>query len=118
MTLVDSSVWIDHFRVKNPALNELMGAGQLLVHPFVLGELSLGRAYESEAALKRLSQMEIAPIVPESEVAGLVQAFKLWGRGIGWIDCHLLASARELGVNLWTSDKALRAAWRQVRPKY
>ena len=115
MTLVDSSVWIEHFRHADQDLAGLLDAEQVLMHPFVLGELSLGQFRERDSVLQKLRLLEAMPLLPENEVADFVRHFRLWGRGIGWIDCHLMASARDSRSQLLTRDKALKAAWLHVR---
>lgn len=120
MTLVDSSVWIEHLRKPVPELEELLATDRALIHPMVLGELSLSPSRDAkyEQALLQWSLIEQVPVVAGDEVMSLVTRFKLWGRGIGWVDCNLLASAREAHCHLLTRDKALKAAWLQVRPKH
>ncbi len=115
MTLVDTSVWIDHLRRPDKALAMLLDVEQVLVHPFVLGELSLGSYRGREDVLKGLGFLETAPLAPESLVGDLARKHQLWGRGIGWVDCHLLATALEANAHVMTHDKALRAAWILVR---
>lgn len=119
MTLIDSSVWIEHFNKPNAEVLELLSTDRALVHPMVLGELSLSpfRGENFQKAMIRLSLAERVEDVEADEVLALVERFKLWGRGIGWVDCNLLASARAAHCHLLTRDKALKAAWLQVRPQ-
>jgi predicted nucleic acid-binding protein len=114
MTLVDSSVWIQHFLRPDPELAALLEAEQVLMHPFVFGELSLGRLHARETLLRRLRILESTPLLSEAEVEHMVHRFELWGRGIGWVDCHLIASAQKNRSQLLTRDKALKAAWLHV----
>jgi predicted nucleic acid-binding protein len=115
VTLVDSSVWIEHFRRPDTELAELVEADRVLMHPFVLGELSLGQFRERDLVLVKLRMLESLPLLPEAEVDALVRRFRLWGHGVGWVDCHLMASARSAQAQLLTRDKALNACWNLVR---
>jgi len=113
MILVDTSVWIDFLRGK-PAALELrrpLEQGEVLSHAFVIGELALGNlgARRSDV-LSDLRLLPAAPLLENAEVHEMVDAHRLAGRGIGWVDAHLLASARVAGAALWTLDRGLEAA--------
>lgn len=110
MILVDSSVWIDHLRASEPALVELLNAGQVLTHPFVIGELACGNMRNRKAVLSLLQDLPAAPVATEEEVLFFIERRGLMGRGIGYVDANLLASVSmaETG-RLWTRDKRLRA---------
>lgn len=113
MTLVDTSVWIDFFRGKTRAgsLEDLLEDNEVLLQSSVLGELVLGGlGTRREAVVADLGRLPTAPCVPDDEVLELVVGRQLQGRGIGWVDVHLLASALVSGCNLWTFDRALAAA--------
>jgi predicted nucleic acid-binding protein len=105
--LVDTSVWIDHLRRGNAQLATRLENGEVEYHPFVVGELACGiLARRGEI----LSLMESLPRVLEAEheeVLSLVESRQLSGRGLGWIDVHLLASAMLQRTTLWTLDKRL-----------
>lgn len=110
MTLVDSSVWIDHVRPGGhlPRLAELIRTDQLLIHPAVLGEVALGNLGPRRAVvLQALGRMSQAPVVDEDAALAFVELQSLAGSGIGWVDVHLLASARLAHAKLWTLDKRL-----------
>ncbi len=111
MILVDTSVWIAHFRKGGTRLAALLSEALVMVHPFVLGELACGNL-ENRARI--LSDLEALPppfSATHGEVMRLVEDRKLWGLGIGWIDAHLLASALLSNSRLWTLDRRLvRAA--------
>lgn len=110
MILVDTSVWIDHLRGKDDDLTRLLGKGQVLAHPFVLGELALGSMANRDTVLNALQGLPQALVATDSEVQQLITGEKLYGTGIGYIDAHLLASARLwVGASLWTRDKRLSA---------
>lgn len=111
MILVDSSVWIDHFRHPSPHLAALLDSGAVWTHPFVVGELACGHLPRREAALAALSTLPHASVVPHAEVLAFVERHRLMARGIGWMDIHLLASTMVAGrVALWSHDQRLAAA--------
>lgn len=110
MILVDSSVWIDHLRVAESALVELLNAGQALAHPFVVGELACGNLKNRKAVLSLLQDLPAAPIATDDEVLFFIERHGLTGRGIGYVDAHLLSAVSLMGTGrLWTRDKRLRA---------
>ena len=109
MILVDTSIWIDHLRADNSALRRLLDAGRVLMHPFVIGELALGRMRQREMILAALSDLPRAELASDAEVLGFVDREALFGRRIGYVDVHLLASVRlTAGARLWTRDARLR----------
>lgn len=111
MILVDTSVWIAHFRKAGSRLGELLSEGLVMVHPFVLGELACGNLRNRVRILSDLEALPRAVSAAHEEVMRLIEARKLWGLGIGWIDAHLLASALLSGCQFWTLDgRLLRAA--------
>ena len=111
MILVDSSVWIDHFRRPSAELAALLTARVVMIHPFVVGELACGHLPKREAVLTALANLPLAPVLPHSEVLAFVERHRLMSRGIGWVDMHLLASTTVAGrVSLWSRDKRLSAA--------
>jgi len=107
--LVDTSVWIDHFRRGNEVLAERLAAADVWVHPFVIGELACGRLTRRGEILALLQALPHAPLIEHREVLAFVETSGLPGRGIGWIDAHLLASARLARIPLWTLDRRLAA---------
>ena len=108
MTLVDTAVWIDHFRVSLPELVRRLGHGEVACHPFVVGELALGHLRRREETVQLLSELPTLPIAAHDEVLQFVATHRLSGAGIGWIDAHLLCTAASADVPLWTRDRALR----------
>ena len=114
MMLVDTSVWIDHFRRGNDALRALLQAGEVLRHPFVVGELACGNLRQRDEILSLLAALPRATVAEHEEVLGLVEANRLMGLGIGWVDAHLLCSAVLTGTGLWTMDKPLVQAARSI----
>lgn len=110
MILADSAVWIDHLRRPNGDFAALLDAEMIVGHPFVTGEIALGSLSERAKVIKRLNQLEQLPVALTDEVAALIEAEALFARGIGYVDAHLLASARLVpGTFLWTRDKRLHA---------
>ena len=109
MILVDTSIWIDHLRGDNAALKRLLNAGGVQTHPFVIGELALGRMRQREIILAALSDLPRAELATDAEVLGFINREALFGRGIGYVDVHLLASVRlTAGAEFWTRDTRLR----------
>jgi len=110
MILVDTSVWIDHLRSGVHSLQELLNNQEVLTHPFVIGELSLGTLRNRDEILSLLSKLPAAPLAEHEEVMSIVSAHRLSGTGIGWIDAHLLASALLGNAKILTRDKQLQKA--------
>ena len=110
MILVDSSIWIDHLRANDQELTALLNRGQVLVHGFVVGELALGNLHRRGEILRLLGELPQAVVATESEVLHFIDANRLHGLGICYIDAHLLASTRlSADARLWTRDKRLHA---------
>jgi predicted nucleic acid-binding protein len=109
LILVDSSVWIDHLRSADAGLAKLLNQGQVLAHPFVNGELALGSLRQRAGIISALQDLPKAVVADEVEVLGFIEGHALFGRGIGYIDAHLLASVRlTADATLWTRDKRLQ----------
>ncbi len=109
MILVDTSVWIEHFRAGNDRLKNLLLDEQVLCHPFVIGELACGTLRNRREILSMLNALPTAELLEQEEVLKFLDAHHLHGQGIGWIDAHLLASTLLTGCVLWTFDKPLRS---------
>jgi len=108
MILVDTSVWLDHLREGAPALAAALERGRVLTHPFVLGELACGNLKNRGELLQLLGELPAAPIATDAEALDFIERRALTGRGIGYIDVHLLASVALAGsARLWTRDKRL-----------
>jgi predicted nucleic acid-binding protein len=105
--LADTSVWIDHWRRGNARLARLLNEGRIVVHPFVLGEIALGSITPRAEVLDGLSKLDVPRVAQHAEVMTLIERAHLWGRGIGWVDAHLLASALLDQLRLWTLDRPL-----------
>ena len=109
MMLVDTSVWVDHLRQGDAGLAAALQTLQVSVHPFVAGELACGNLRARAEVLGLLQSLPPAPVATDKEVLAFIDAHALMGRGIGYIDVHLLAAARLAGMTLWTRDKSLQA---------
>lgn len=111
MILVDASVWIDHVREPDCIMLELLREGQVLTHPFVIGEIFLGHVRRRDALLTELRELPLSRTVDDDEVLEFIWRHRLFGLGIGYIDAHLLASSKLTGgSSIWTLDRNLRAA--------
>ena len=114
MILVDSSVWVEHLRKGNRGLVSLLEEDLVLCHPFVLGELALGRMKNRDRILSHMAALPFARSASDREVMHLVLSKKLQGLGVGWVDVHLLASALRSHCQLLTRDKALGSLARKL----
>ncbi len=109
MVLVDTSVWIDHLRRHDERMAAYLHRAEVVVHPFVVGEMALGNLRRRDEVVLLLSRMPRAPVASHAEVLAFIEGRALSGRGIGYVDTHLLASALLAGASLWTHDKHLHA---------
>ncbi len=107
MILVDTSVWIDHLRRGDAHLMATLLAGYVLIHPWVIGDIACGTLRERGQVLDLLRSLPLSPVALEDEVLFFIEQYELMGRGIGYVDIHLLASAQLAGARLWTRDKRL-----------
>ncbi len=107
MILVDTSVWIDHLRVGNEQLVVYLTEGLVYCHPFIVGELACGNLRNRDETLELMSALPSVQPGDHDEVLQFISNYSLQGRGIGWIDAHLLASAMLTDCRLWTFDKPL-----------
>lgn len=108
MILVDTSVWINHFRVNDPKLGALLEDDYVLAHPWVIGELALGQLSQRTEILGLLHNLPQANVATDGEVLNLIESRHLFGLGIGYVDAQLLAATMLTeGAGLWTRDKRL-----------
>jgi predicted nucleic acid-binding protein len=110
MILADTSVWVNHFRYNNARLTRAIEDGQILMHPFVIGEIACGNLRSRPTVLGDLQRMPSAIEAAHGEVLDFLEQHRLFGSGISWIDTHLLASARLSNCRLWTLDTRLQTA--------
>jgi predicted nucleic acid-binding protein len=107
MVLVDTSVWVAHLRHGGVGLETLLTEGQVLCHPFIVGELACGNLRRRSEILTHLQALPQATPVKHEEVLQFIENHRLMGKGLGYVDLHLLASAILTRVSLWTLDKKL-----------
>ena len=108
MVLVDSSVWVGHFRAGDSDLEILLNEGRVVCHPFIIGELACGNLKNRSEILSLLCSLPMATQAEHEEVLQFIESNRLMGKGIGYIDAHLLASAVLTAIPFWTLDKKLR----------
>jgi len=122
MILVDTSVWVDHFRSKSNDLSALLENNRVLIHPLVIGELACGNLQNRIQILKLFKSLIFSPSISHDETFYFIEKNKLMGKGVGYIDIQLLASTSlEPGARIWTKDKRLKGlaanlglAWNEI----
>jgi predicted nucleic acid-binding protein len=107
--LVDTSVWVRHLREGDARLAAALDRAEVWTHPWVVGELACGRLADRAAVLGLLRALPTAAVARDDEALALLERRSLMGRGIGWVDVHLLASALISAVRIWTLDRRLAA---------
>jgi len=107
MVLIDTSVWVLHLREGNIGLKRLLNDGDVVCHPFIIGELACGNLKNRYEILSFLQALPLATQVEHEDVMQFVENYRLMGKGLGYIDMHLLASALVTEVSIWTLDKKL-----------
>lgn len=119
MILADSSVWIHHLRDKDELLVWLLDKKKLLIHPFVIGEIACGGVSDRRETLSMLSDISSALVASDSEVLHFIEQHQIMGRGIGYIDAHLLTAVSFTpSALLWTRDKRLEEAAKAMNLAY
>jgi predicted nucleic acid-binding protein len=108
MMLADTSVWIEHFRRGHAGLRKLLEEGEIVMHPLVYGELACGNLPDRTRTLSLLASLPHVVLADDASVLQAIDLRKWSGRGIGWIDAHLLTSALLMQTPLWTLDRKLR----------
>ena len=108
MVLVDTSVWVKHLRNGEPVLEDFLEDGQVMCHPFIVGELACGNLKKRNEILKLLQALPMAVSAEHDEVLRFIEGNRLMAKGLGFIDMHLLASALLSELRLWTLDKRLQ----------
>jgi predicted nucleic acid-binding protein len=108
MILVDTSIWVDHLCSNNKVLASSLNSDLVLTHPFVIGEVALGSLRQRKTILMALSDLACVNVATDTEVLHFIDRYALFGRGIGYVDAHLLAAVRLTpGTYLWTNDNKL-----------
>ena len=111
MILVDTSVWVDHLRSSDQILVDLLDRGQVLVHPFIIGELALSNLQQRNVILEMFRILPHATVADYDETLKFIERHRLFAFGIGYVDAHLLAATQLTpATTLWTRDKRLRSA--------
>ncbi len=118
MVLVDTSVWVSHLRETNDDLVELLNDGEVICHPFIIGELACGNLRNRAGIIALLEALPTALVVDHEELLSFIEARKVMGKGLGYIDVHLLAAAILTGVPLWTLDKKLEQVAGELQCRY
>ena len=115
MILVDTSVWVDHLHRGAPAMASLLEEESVVMHPFVIGELACGNLKNRNEVLHLMSTLPAVPVATEAEVLAMIERRKLMGRGLGYIDVHLVASAVLSGSRIWSRDRQLAATAAELK---
>jgi predicted nucleic acid-binding protein len=119
LILVDTSVWVDHLRRGDGQLVALLDSAKVIIHPFVIGEIACGSLADRQTILELLLDLPKATVADGDEVLAYIERHRLYGKGIGYVDAHLLAAvALTEGATLWTRDKRLRAAAESLECAY
>jgi hypothetical protein len=118
MVLVDTSVWVSHLREGNAELADLLNNGEVLCHPFIVGELACGNLKDRAVILSYLELLPMGIVAQHEEVLVFIENNGFMGKGLGYVDVHLIASAVLTGVNIWTRDKRLAQVADHLHIKY
>jgi predicted nucleic acid-binding protein len=118
MVLADTSIWVSHFRDKNPPHKSLLMEGMIVCHPFVIGDLACGNLRNRKEILSLLEALPEATEASHEEILRLIETNQLMGIDLDYIDVHLLASALLSTALLWTKDKHLKEAANQLNIAY
>ena len=107
--LIDTNIWIEHFKSANKDVSALLDAGRVVMHPFVIAELALGGLRDRMMTLASLEMLPELPVAELQEVRQLIEVRKLYTEGIGLVDAHLVASLIivQTPTALWTDDDGL-----------
>ena len=116
--LVDTSIWVEHLRKGNRQLELSLLDGEVICHPFIIGELACGSIKNRKEILSLLMSLPSAPVLEFDELMHFIDENQMMGIGIGFVDVHLLASARLSGTFLWTADKKLNSAATKLSLNY
>ena len=110
MVLVDTSIWITHLRHGNRQLENLLMEAEVMCHPFIIGELACGNLKNRNEILSLLKSLPLVPTIVFDEFIYFIKRNQMMGIGIGFVDVHLLASAKLIEIPIWTADKRLKSA--------
>ena len=118
MVLVDTSVWVSHLRDGDVGLEKLLNDGEVVCHPFIVGELACGNLKNRHEILTYLQSLPMTILAEDEEVLKFIENNQLMGKGLGYIDVHLIASAVLTDVLLWTLDKTLNKLTEKIGINY
>lgn len=118
MVLVDTSVWVSHLRRGVSLLETLLEDGEVLCHPFIIGELACGKIQNRKEIISLLRALPTAMTAGQEEVLRFIETHRLMGVGLGLIDVHLLASAFLSGASLWSMDRDLQTAAERLKIRF
>jgi predicted nucleic acid-binding protein len=118
VVLVDTSVWVKHLRDGETGLDVLLENGEVVCHPFIIGELACGNLKNRREILSLMSALPLAVQAEDEEVMRFIDIHHLMGQGLGYIDMHLLTSALLAHVPLWTLDNKLRKVYSKINPAF
>jgi predicted nucleic acid-binding protein len=114
MVLVDTSVWVLHLREGNAELKILLNKSQVMCHRYIIGEIACGNIKNRTEILTLLQQLPLVTQAKHEEVMGFIETNQLMGKGLGYIDIHLSVSAKLAGIPMWTFDKRLDEANKEL----
>jgi len=118
LVLVDTSVWVSHLRERNQELETLLNNGDVICHPFIVGELACGNIKNRAEILGLLQLLPMVIQVEHEELLQFIDTNSLMGKGLGYVDVHLSASAVLTGVPIWTLDKSLARINKKLNISY
>ncbi len=117
MILADTSVWIDHLRKTDSKLSGILQKGEVCIHPFIVGEIACGNLANRDEIIELLKALPEVSVASDDEILQFIENRQLYGKGLGYIDIHLLASSLINKVSLWTNDKRLSDIYSELKLK-
>jgi predicted nucleic acid-binding protein len=118
MVIVDTSIWVEHLRIGNTHLEELLLDAEVMCHEFIIGELACGNLKNRNEILSLLQSLPHSPTIDHQEFLYFIDKHRLMGRGAGFVDIHLLASAQITNLPIWTADKRLKKTAEELQLHY
>jgi len=118
MVLVDTSVWVEHLRSGNIGLENLLNDDHVICHLFIVGELACGNFSNRSEILSLLQALPLANHAEHEEVMHFVENYSLMGKGLGYVDMHLIVAAMLNRVPIWTLDKKLKGVSSKLGLEY
>lgn len=116
--LADTSVWITHFKKELPEFIDILNAGKVILHPFIIGELACGGLQKKQDIFKLIESMPQTVCLEHEEIMSLIEAHEFSNQGIGYVDVHLIGSCLLSDNLLWTYDKALKKVAKKMKLHY